>query len=109
VGTSGFQGYFSGPHVHLIDDWGLADPLLARLPIRIKPSWRIGHFRRNLPPGYLQSVEEGDNRIHQQNLAEYYDELHLITSGPVWSLQRFAAIWAFNSGQADSLIRDYRP
>jgi arabinofuranosyltransferase len=47
----GFMGYHAGPGVHIVDPLALTDPLLARLPA--EHPWRIGHFRRPLPAGYL--------------------------------------------------------
>jgi hypothetical protein len=50
----GLLGYYAGPGVHIVDPMALTDPLLARLPAD-KP-WRIGHFRRQLPPGYVDRL-----------------------------------------------------
>jgi arabinofuranosyltransferase len=89
-GTIGFTGYFAGPDVHIIDQFALAEPLLARLP-----AWRvsrIGHFRRDIPAGYEETVASGHNCIANPEIAAYYDRLHLIIAGPLWSQERFAAI-----------------
>jgi len=40
-------------------------------------------------------------------LAEYYEKLRLITSGPVWSGDRLAMIVRFNLGQEDHLLEEY--
>jgi arabinofuranosyltransferase len=51
----------TGPSVHWIDPCGLADRFLAGIPYRSEGfAWRIGHFDRPLPEGYLQAVESGD-------------------------------------------------
>ncbi|MCK6585006.1 MAG: hypothetical protein L6Q49_18065, partial [Anaerolineales bacterium] len=55
-------GYTKGPNVYVIDREALADPLLARLPTHQK-KWRIGHFGRDLPAGYLETLETGVNQI----------------------------------------------
>jgi hypothetical protein len=58
----GYFGYEAGPQVHVLDDWALGDPLLARLPLSsavLSSHWRIGHFRRDIPPGYLETLEKG--------------------------------------------------
>jgi hypothetical protein len=47
----GLLGYHAGPGVHVVDPMALTDSLLARLPA--DHPWRIGHFRRRLPEGYL--------------------------------------------------------
>ena len=52
--TVGFFGYGAGPSVHVVDVFALCDPLLARLPAR--RSWRIGHFHRDLPEGYMGTL-----------------------------------------------------
>jgi arabinofuranosyltransferase len=89
-GTIGFAGYFAGPDVHIIDQFALAEPLLARLP-----AWRIsriGHFRRDIPAGYEETIASGHNCIVNPEIARYYDRLHLVISGPIWSRERLATI-----------------
>ena len=105
----GYMGYFAGPKIYIIDRLALADPLLARLPPIQMENWVPGHFERSIPDGYLQSVKNNDNRITDPGLALYYDKLCLLTRAPLWSRERFAAIWEFNSGQADRLLENYTP
>lgn len=50
----GFRGFFSGPKVHVIDKYALADALLARIPAQYAPEWRIGHFTRFTPAWYVE-------------------------------------------------------
>ncbi|MCB9670256.1 MAG: hypothetical protein H6734_12340 [Alphaproteobacteria bacterium] len=50
--TVGLFGYYAGPDVHIVDPLGLTEPLLARLPARYDPHWRIGHHRRPKVRGY---------------------------------------------------------
>lgn len=94
-GTVGMVGYVAGPKVHIVDFYALADPLLARLPA-IAP-WRIGHFQRVVPPDYMDSLRSGDNRFQNPGLASLYDQLCLITRGPLFSAARWRAIWAMNT------------
>ena len=103
-GSVGFRGYFAGPKVHIIDYYALAEPLLARLPARYKKDWRIGHFIRVVPPGYEQTVATGKNLITDKDLAEFYDVLSVIIKGPIWTRERWAAIWKTNLGAYDHLI-----
>lgn len=103
----GMLGYYAGPRVHIIDPLGLADPLLARLPVSDLKEWRIGHFRRNIPDGYAETIENGENQITDPNLAAYYDRLHLIISGDLWSAERWSAIWKMNTGQYNYLLDAY--
>ncbi len=107
-GSVGFRGYFAGPKVHIIDYYALAEPLLARLPARYKKKWRIGHFVRVVPPGYQQTAGTEQNRITDKDLAEFYDFLSVIIKGPLWTRERWAAIWKMNLGAYDHLIdRDW--
>ena len=57
-GGLGEAGISTGPAVHWIDPCGLTDRFLAAIPYRAEGfAWRIGHFDRPLPPGYLEAVE----------------------------------------------------
>jgi arabinofuranosyltransferase len=100
----GYIGYFAGPRVHIVDLYALCDPLLARLPTQWSDGWRIGHYERTPPDGYLQSLRTGVNQIADPNLAAYYDQLSLVTRGPLFSRARLVAIWKFNTGQFDYLL-----
>lgn len=97
-GNVGFLGYFAGPDVHIVDRNGLTDPLLARLPVRDPADWRIGHFRRNVPDGYIDTLRGGRNVIADPAIAALYDELAIITRGPLRSAARWRAIWRVNTG-----------
>jgi arabinofuranosyltransferase len=103
----GMLGYYAGPRVHIIDLLGLADPLLARLPIKNAQKWRIGHFRRSTPDGYKETIESSENSITDPALAAYYDKLRLITRGDLWTTERWEAIWKMNTGQYDYLLDEY--
>ncbi len=102
----GFYGYHAGPEVFIMDYLALCDPLLARLPVVDPLRWRIGHFDRRVPNGYLESLETGENRIDDPDIAAYYDKLRLITRGPLFSAERFLAIIKMNLGMYSSLINE---
>jgi arabinofuranosyltransferase len=110
----GFIGYFAGPAVHIVDLYALCDPLLARRPassVALSSSkgpgkWRIGHYEREVPAGYLQTLRTGVNQIRDPNLAAYYDQLALIVRGPLFSRARLIAIWKMNTGQFDYLLAE---
>ena len=104
----GFIGYFAGQRVFIVDRYALADPLLARLPAQTSGGWRIGHFERDVPAGYVQTLRTGVNQIQDPNLAKFYDALALITRGPLLSRERLAAIWKMNTGQFDDLLEAAR-
>jgi arabinofuranosyltransferase len=103
----GFLGYYAGPKVHIIDMFAIADPLLARLPVRTDKTFRIGHFKRDIPPGYEQTFRDGKNDLKNAALIQYYDHLRSIIQGPLWSGERWRAIWMINTGQYDYLLNSY--
>jgi arabinofuranosyltransferase len=102
--TVGVRGFCSGPHVYLIDRLGLGDPLMARIPPLFTPNWRVGHLWRDIPKGYEETLRLGKNQIKDEGLAAYYDQLSLITRGPIWSADRFKTIGRMLLGRYDSLI-----
>ena len=103
-GSVGYRGYFAGPKVHIIDYYALADPLLARLPAKYAPNWRIGHFTREIPDGYEACAAGGPDTLKDPQLAQYFDTLSLIARGPIWSPERWKAILRMNLGKCDDLI-----
>lgn len=100
----GILGYYAPPELTLIDNQGLADPLLARLPAVRYQAWRIGHFTRPVPPGYADSVRLGTDRFKDPNLGRLWEQVRLVTRGPLWSGERLRAIWALNTGAAARLV-----
>lgn len=94
ITVAGVPGYLAGPSIHLVDIMALADPLLARLPAE-RP-WRVGHYVRRLPDGYLESLAEGVNRIRDARVAALWDDVRLVTRGRLWSRARWLAIWRLN-------------
>ncbi|MCC6147001.1 MAG: hypothetical protein IT308_05485 [Anaerolineaceae bacterium] len=102
----GMFGFRAGAQVYVLDKLALADPLLARLPAFQKMDWRIGHFERVMPEGYLQTLTVGKNMIADPDLAQYYDALMLIVKGRLLDPQRLLAIWKMNTGQYNHWIND---
>ncbi|WP_169560629.1 glycosyltransferase family 39 protein [Nevskia ramosa] len=94
AGVIGFMGYAAGPTVQLVDHHALSDAFLARLPC-LRP-WRIGHFKRAFPDGYLASLRSGENRITDPALRPLYDDVRLVTRGELFSAERWAAIGRLN-------------
>ena len=92
----GIFGFTVGPSVHVVDRWALSDPLLARLPTQ--PRWRIGHFERAIPVGYIETLESGRNVIRDKQLALYYSKLQKVIRGPLFDIQRWIEIWKLNTG-----------
>jgi len=100
----GFYGLYAGPDVHVIDRHGLGDALLARIPPVRRPEWRVGHFPRAIPEGYVETIASGRNRLADPELAAYYDHLSLIIRGPILSRDRLVEIIKMNLGFYDALI-----
>ncbi|MBM4062676.1 MAG: hypothetical protein FJ265_16500 [Planctomycetes bacterium] len=105
-GAVGEFGFLGGPRLHLIDPW-LCDPLLMRLPIFDREHWRVGHYTRRVPEGYLETLTSGTNRIHHPALAAYYERLRLVTQGPLWSWERLSTAFELLLGRYDHLLRQY--
>lgn len=98
-GDIGYFGFYAGPQVHIVDVWGLADPLIARLPARTDLPWRVGHFTRAIPVGYPDTLTTGRNQIADRDIAALYDRLALLTRGPLLDPDRLVAIWTTNAGR----------
>jgi len=110
--TSGMFGFHAGPEIYIIDRYTLSDPLLSKLPFTKQgkyfgEGWRIGHFFRDLPPGYFQTLQSGENVIEDKCLAKYYDKLSIITRGDLFGANRIQEIWKMNTGQYDHLLDAY--
>lgn len=104
----GYSGFAVGPSKHLIDFLGLADPLLARLPIPIDDHhWGPGHFLRAMPDGYFESIQAGDNRVTDPDLHALYDIIFEVTRAPLFSTDRLRAIARLNGPEATRLVTAY--
>jgi arabinofuranosyltransferase len=108
-GAIGYYGFVHGPRVQTIDPLALGDALLARLPSRdeLTRGWGRGHLFRDVPAGTIESVEMAENRIADPELHDYVDQLQLVIAGPLWSAERFRAIWALNTGKYKALLEHY--
>ncbi|HEX2973333.1 MAG TPA: hypothetical protein VHP11_13445, partial [Tepidisphaeraceae bacterium] len=94
----GVFGYHAGPSIHIVDPYALTDPLLARLPVKPTFQWRIGHFQRELPAGYVETLDSDHNQIQDPRIHNLYEDLVLITRGPLFTAARWKAIWRVNTG-----------
>lgn len=97
-GGLGFDSIMDGPAVHYVDACGLADPLLARLPAKTGLRFRVGHFERAVPPGYVESVRTRTNRLVDPALYGFYESIRLITRGDLADWRRLREIVRFNIG-----------
>jgi len=105
--SSGFFGYAASAQVHIVDEHGLGDPLLARLPADDNADWRIGHFVRRPPEGYVATLRMGVNQIEDPDLARYYDHLTVLTQADLFEPGRLVEILFFNTGAYDYLVDRY--
>jgi arabinofuranosyltransferase len=108
-GSIGFYGLMAGPEKHLVDRNALSDPLLARLPVspELYFEFYAGHYFRDIPDGYLDSVRSGTNQLRDPMLHEYYDRLVEVVKGPLFSTSRFANIWYLNVGSGRNFSRRF--
>ena len=104
--AAGVPGYLNGPYAHIVDPF-LCDPLLMRLPLQDAARWRIGHFKRRLPEGYLETLASGENRLRHAALATYWNALEVLLRAPVWSTARWRVWWGFQVGEYEPLLREY--
>ena len=104
-GTPGMYAYYAGPDVHVIDYHCLGDPLLSKLPITAGMPWRVGHYARPIPDGYIASIQRGENVIKDPAVRQLYDVTALIARAPLFSGERWKAILKMNLGHYEPLIR----
>jgi len=92
VGSIGVFGYVAGTKKIIIDGLALSDPLLARLPAT--PYWRVGHYPRTIPAGYVESlVDKKTGGLEDAHLQKLYADLVLITrSEQLFGADRWRAI-----------------
>lgn len=105
--TVGMLGYYAGPDVVVVDAVALGDPLLARLPMDDVRAWRVGHYARYVPRGYLKYRGSGDASDMDAALARYMEHVRLIVSGDLFDPARLAAIVQWNLGAFDADLDDY--
>jgi arabinofuranosyltransferase len=108
-GSIGVYGLMAGPEKHLIDRNALSDPLLARLPVspRLWFEFYAGHYFRDIPDGYVESLETGENRLTDGPLHDYYGRLREVLAGPLLSMRRLRTIWYLNVGEGRTFAARY--
>jgi arabinofuranosyltransferase len=103
----GMYGYHAGPHIYIVDIYALSDPLRAHLPVN-GPS-RVGHYEREMPVGYLETIQSGfaQNLIEDPNLHLYYEKLSVLIHDDLFAKGRIQEIIRFNSGYYDPLVEKF--
>jgi arabinofuranosyltransferase len=102
----GMLGFHAGSEVTIVDNLGLSDSLLARLPVA-EDKWRIGHYLRKIPQGYRRVHKIGALDRLPWSLAPYYQPLHSIITDPLFDWQRLTTILWFNLGKYDHYLEEY--
>ncbi|MEE2776953.1 MAG: hypothetical protein VYE73_09355 [Acidobacteriota bacterium] len=100
----GFFGWRAGVDKIVVDELGLTDPLLARMPPRESTGSRSGHVLRQIPQGYLETLVEGEGHIADPDLRRYYEVLGILTRDPVFSPARLRTVVDFQLGRYDHLL-----
>ena len=67
----------------------------------------IGHLPRSIPDGYMRARRTGNVDRMDPSLGEYYGHLRLVTSGPVFTLERWQTILNFHLGKYDYLLDEW--
>jgi arabinofuranosyltransferase len=94
--VAGMAGYYAGPTVHILDQLALADAFLARLPAI--PESRVGHYQRDIPPGYDDTVLDDVPTTKVEGLRPLLNDVMLATRAPLFAEGRWGAIWRLLSG-----------
>ncbi len=94
---AGLYPFVAGEMFHFVDPW-LCDPLLMRLPTIDRVDWRIGHFTRGIPDGYLETLAFGRAAIEHPGLREYHAALQTLVHGDAGVAERLRALASWWSG-----------
>ena len=94
----GYFAYFAGPDVVVLDRMALTDPVLARIPFVPHGRWRVGHYQRVIPPGYTPLAAGAPSPTGDPAVDAAFEDVFLVVCGPLWSVRRWEAIWALNTG-----------
>lgn len=108
-GSIGMFGLYAGPEKHVIDLNALSDPLLAHLTVspQLYFEFYAGHYFRELPEGYMESIERDENALADPVLHRYYDRLRHVTRGSLFDWTRLRDIWALNLGRERDIHARY--
>ena len=82
--------------IHIVDEVALADAFLARLPAL--PGSRVGHYRRLLPPGYIESVASDAPSMNIEELRPLLNDVTLASRASLFADGRWSAIGRLMSG-----------
>jgi arabinofuranosyltransferase len=104
---NGLTGFYAGPNVHFIQGLALTDPFLARLPPLYYPNWRSGHFIRLIPRGYAEIEKGTQSSLSDTVVDNYFQKIRLVTHGPLFTAERWQAIWELNTRSFEDFLPNY--
>jgi arabinofuranosyltransferase len=90
--VAGWNAFIAGPGCHVVNPYGLSDPLVARMPADPPGQERAGHVTRTIPPRYLDSLRTGENLLEDPDQHALLDDLWSATRAPLSDPDRPAAI-----------------
>lgn len=93
----GMLGYYAGADRYIVDPLALTDAFLGRMPLRTGMQ-RVGHFERYVPRQYVESIVTGRNAFTHPLVRQYYEDIVAATRKPLFSPDRWGALWRLNSG-----------
>lgn len=94
---NGMLGYWAGTRAIIVDRLALADPFLARMPVANTREWRIGHFQREVPAAYRESIQTGKNHFPDGPAKNLYELVQkAVAEKDLFSAERFLAILRLN-------------
>ncbi|MDC0449074.1 hypothetical protein OAL67_00505 [bacterium] len=103
--TTGFLSMGAPREAYILDSTSLSDPFMSHIPPSSKKSMRAGHVLREIPKGYLKSLEYGFNMVEDSCLHEYYDKIMIISRWDLFNPQRLATVVKMNLGQYNYLLK----
>lgn len=88
----GLDAYLEGPTAHVIDQFALTEPLLARLPCGCGDAFRPGHLERAVPAGWEERLRGAPGPQLDPELAALAADLELLHRAPLLAPGRGAAV-----------------
>jgi hypothetical protein len=104
TGHMGLLGFFAGRKPHIIDYHALTDAFLAHVPPMRNSRWIIGHWKRVVPSGYVESALSGRCQMQDPNVCVFFERMHLVIAGPLLSWERLVTIARMNAGAYAPLV-----
>jgi arabinofuranosyltransferase len=104
-GNIGYYGYHADLKNYIIDQWALSDPLLSRLNANPGQKYRTGHIGRDIPEGYIETIETGKPSFYDEGLNKFYEKLYLVVrDDDLFAWDRLNTIIEMNLGLYDHLL-----